>query len=100
MMVESTLLRKARRIIVKGCHFFYVIQALFMIAVPAAKAEDDASASRPVVTASFSGYAEFKLDLEYLATLSGNLEMAARVERMLLPFTEGQGPPGIDLQRP
>ncbi|HUY31472.1 MAG TPA: SHD1 domain-containing protein [Pirellulales bacterium] len=74
--------------------------ALLTFGAPWANAQDDSSETRPVVLASFSGYAELKRDLEYLGALSGNLDMAAGLEQLLLPFTQGHVLTGLDPARP
>lgn len=72
--------------------------AMLAFGVPLAKAQDDAT--KPVIVASFSGYAELKRDLEYLGTLSGNPDMAKGLEQFLMLFTQNQGLAGLDEARP
>ena len=74
--------------------------ALMAVGAPLAKAQDDKSETQPVLAISFSGYGELKRDLEYLGTLSGNPDMAAGLEQLLMLFTQGQGLAGLDQSRP
>ncbi|HVX13767.1 MAG TPA: hypothetical protein VHC22_21475 [Pirellulales bacterium] len=74
--------------------------ALLTVGAPLAKAQDDSSETKPVLVASFSGYAELKRDLNYFGTLAGNPDIAAGFEQLLLLFTQGQGLAGLDQARP
>ncbi len=65
---------------------------------PRAKAEVENN--RLVAVLSFSGYAEFKRDLEYLGKLSGEPDTASSVERWLLLVTQGQALSAVDPSRP
>lgn len=79
---------------------FCLAIALLTAGATRARAADKSDESKPVVVLSFSGYAEFKRDLEYLGTLAGNPRMADGLEQLLLLFTQGQGLGGIDQARP
>jgi hypothetical protein len=74
--------------------------ALLTSAIRSADADDASWEIRPVVVASFAPYAELKSDLDYLGLLSGNAELAAGLERWLLPFATGRELAGLDKQRP
>ncbi|HET6881816.1 MAG TPA: hypothetical protein VFI31_16750 [Pirellulales bacterium] len=80
--------------------FFFLALGLLVFGPPAAKAQDDAAEAQPVVVVSFSGYAELKRDIEYIGGLSGNPDMAAGLEQLLILLTQGQGLAGVDQARP
>lgn len=64
-----------------------------------ARAEDESSAPRPVIVASFAGYAELKRDMDYLGGLSGHADMATGLTRLLLPLAKQQPLAGINQER-
>ncbi|HWB09478.1 MAG TPA: hypothetical protein VG826_09650 [Pirellulales bacterium] len=75
--------------------------ALVALGAPAAiAAKDDASDTKPVIVAAFSGYGELKRDIEYLGKLSGNPDMAKGLEGLLMIYTQNQGLAGLDQARP
>jgi hypothetical protein len=86
--------------IVKKLFLSCLALALLTFGAPAAKAQEDAADTQPVVVVSFSGYAELKRDVEYIGTLAGNPDMAAGLEQLLLLLTQGQGLAGVDQARP
>lgn len=71
-----------------------------VIWAPPAKAQVDSQDARPIAVLSFSGYAEFKRDLEFLGKLSGNSDTAASIEQWLSLVTQGQALAAIDPDRP
>jgi hypothetical protein len=73
---------------------------LLVVGAPPAKAQDDAREYRPAIVLSFAGHGELKHDLDYLGTLAGNPNLAARVEQLLLRFTQDEGLAGVDAARP
>jgi hypothetical protein len=98
----STLFDKKRqgKTIVKGVLLCWSTLVLFTFDPPLGNAQDDAPETRPVVVASFSGYAELKRNLLYLGTLSGNPGLAAEMQRLLLPSAQAEGLAGLDEGRP
>jgi hypothetical protein len=85
---------------VKKILLSFLALGLLAFGVPAAKAKDDASDTKPVIVAAFSGYGELKRDLEYLGTLSGNPDMTKGLEQVLMLYTQNQGLAGLDPARP
>jgi hypothetical protein len=81
---------------------------LFLIAVlavgasftQAMAADSSATVQKPVAVVSLAGYDAFMGDVNYIATLADNPQLAAGLEGLIKLFTKNQGLAGLDKSRP
>jgi hypothetical protein len=80
------------------------VVTLFLIALALSvwgvQAREAQAAAKPLAVVSFSGYDEWKGDINYVGALADNPGLGTNMEGLLKLFTKGRGLEGLDKTRP